>query len=430
MRGRIVGVALASVALALLIFSVPLGIAVRHLYVADEQGELERSALQTAVGVSPRFSSGDPAELPVVESGSELGLYDANGVKVSGQGPNQADASVRTALTGDVGKGQTSSALVVSVPVAYDEQVLGVVRAASPVSALQHRIWFTWAAIAVVAAISMALATLLATVLARRLSTPLGAVAEASQRLGGGDFSVRADRSGVAEIDMVASAMNATASRLGEVVERERLIAGNVSHQLRTPVAGLRATLEHALVDPSTDLRSAAERAVESARTLETTIEDIIGLTRGDVRPLPELDVVPVVERLQRRWNGPLAEAGRPLRIEVTSRPATVRAAAQAIEQILDVLVENALRHGAGAVVISVRSLEGAIAVDVTDEGSGISDDDDVFTRGVSTTGGPGIGLALARGLASDQGARLLLTQRKPTTRFTLLLLGTPEDLR
>ena len=304
-----------------------------------------------------------------------------------------------------------------------DEQVLGAVRASSPVSTVQHRVWLTWAGMAAVAAISMALAALLATLLAKRLSTPLGVVAQASQRLGDGDFTVRGEPSGVTEIDMVASALNATASRLGDVVERERLIAENVSHQLRTPVAGtLRATLEHALVDPAADLRGAAERAIASARKLETTIEDIIGLTRGDIQPLPERDVVPVVETLQRRWNGPLAKAGRPIRLEVTSGPTRALAAVPAIEQILDVLIENAVRHGRGAVVVSVRSSEAAIAIDVADEGSGISDDDDVFARGVSKTGGPGIGLAMARGLAGDQGGRLLLTQRSPSTRFTLLL--------
>ncbi len=423
MRRRIIGVALASVALALLIFSVPLGLAVRHLYVGDEISELEQTALRAAVRVGPNFSSGDPAELPTVETGSELALYDQNGVRISGQGPAEADGAVLTALSGTVGQFQTNETVVVAVPVASDENVVGVVRAASDMKNVRNRVWLTWFGMAAVGALAIAFATALAGVLAKRLSVPLVKLAETSQRLGDGEFRVRTDPTGIPEIDQAGAALNATASRLGDIVERERLIAENASHQLRTPLTGLRASLEHALVDPSVDLRRAATSAIASARTLEGTINDIIGLTRGDPSSAATIDVTPVVEQLRLRWHGRLAEIGRPLRVEVPSQPLIVRASPAAVEQILDVLLDNAFRHGRGAVVVSVRAAGDAVAIDVADDGPGIAEAD-VFARGESGTGGSGIGLALARGLATDQSGRLLLTRREPSARFTLLLPG------
>ena len=90
-------------------------------------------------------------------------------------------------------------------------------------------------------------------------------------------------------------------------------------------------------------------------------------------------------------------------------------------DQIVDVLVDNALRHGTGTITITTRHLAGGAAIAVSDEGtlSATLTEEDVFERGVGRD--HGIGLSLARSLAVADGARLLLTSRGPTT-FTLFL--------
>jgi nitrogen-specific signal transduction histidine kinase len=73
-------------------------------------------------------------------------------------------------------------------------------------------------------------------------------------------------------------------------------------------------------------------------------------------------------------------------------------------------------------VTLRARESHGAVAFDVMDEGNGITLGADIFGHGVSFGGGSGLGLALARQLAEDQGSRLLLSTRVPQTQFTLLV--------
>ncbi len=254
----------------------------------------------------------------------------------------------------------------------------------------------------------------------------------AAERLGAGDFSVRTHPAGIAEIDSVNASLNRTADRLGALIGRERTFTADVSHQLRTPLTGLRLRLEAALDDPSADPGPAMRDALAAADRLQATITDLLTLARDIPRAPTALDLETLLQLIHERWNGVLAAEGRPLRIvQHPPLPPSGLSPTSALH-ILEVLVDNARRHGHGAVTITARDAGDVLAIDVANEGPPISRDAQaLFVRRSDDATGTGIGLALARSLAESEGARLSLTDpRQPT--FTLLTprrIGSPGVL-
>ena len=281
MRKRILVVALSAAVLAIAVFGIPLAFAVDHSITADERSELERLGLRAAVTVSPSYVTGDPVELPATQTPVELGVYDASGQRVTGAGPDHLEAAVDTALSGRIASATTDTDLIVAVPVASGERVIAVVRAASARSALRRRIGWTWAGMGGIALVAAGCAGALAAAQSRRLTQPLSRLAGVATDLGEGNFAARAGVSGVAEIDQAGQALNDTAERLGNLVARERAFAARASHQLRTPLTGLRLELEAGLAGDETALRTATDEAIRSVDQLARTIDEVLALARS-----------------------------------------------------------------------------------------------------------------------------------------------------
>ena len=215
---------------------------------------------------------------------------------------------------------------------------------------------------------------------------------------------------------------NAT-KRLTLAHARERQFSSDVSHQLRTPLTRLRLRLE-------TVMRGAEAGELQSVMAdldhLDQTVHYLLEHAR-DVRPeIGDISLLRAAQRAADRWSGLAAEAGRSLVIEGTE-DRIVLASRVGVDQILDVLVDNALGHGAGVVSLSVRGLFGGGAVDVADENSVLQVEDvaRIFRRGEGS--GNGIGLAIARELAEADGGRLVLRSRVPTI-FSLVLLESADE--
>lgn len=431
MRQAILRVAITATVVALALMAIPLAVAVRQLYYSNESGELERAALRAAAVVDLTDSTGESMRVPGIESDIVLAAYDRNGHLVSGTGPATSDEAARSAREDSVVQADVGGGVVVYVPIDSGHQTLGAVRAAGPAGSVWAKIVFTWALMLGLGLVAVAVAVAIAGRLSRRLSTPLVALAESAQVLGDGDFSVRTTSSGVREIDQTGEALNNTAIRLGTMVERERRFSANASHQLRTPLTALRLRLENAAADPQGLSPEVIDEALESADALERTIEELLRLARDGDSPRHVRDPQPIdvaVQDAGRRWAPQLAQDGRALRIRIDPDLPLVDCSRGAIEQILDVLLDNAVKHGKGPVEVLARDSGTAVALAVRDSGDGVRSDQDVFARGFSGNGGHGIGLALARELAESQDGRLLLTRASPSTEFTLLLPAHLEE--
>ena len=180
-----------------------------------------------------------------------------------------------------------------------------------------------------------------------------------------------------------------------------------VAHELRSPVAALVVLAEAAAGLPAAERSRALALAIAAARDIERILTDDepVSLRREQV------DVAALVGEL--RANGvDVSVVGRPI---VEGDPTRLR-------QALSNLVANGLRHGS-SVTIRVGEHDGAVVVDVADDGPGIDPAVDVFARGVSGAGSSGLGLWVARTIAEAHGGSLALGQDPgPGARFRLSL--------
>ncbi|SEG52718.1 Signal transduction histidine kinase [Thermomonospora echinospora] len=417
-------------ALAIVLFALPLAVAVQRLYRDEAITRLQRDATRVAA-VVPDDINHQPRPVPRLAGLSPqlaIGVYRLDGGRLTGTGPSVSPLAAQS-HDGRVHDGLERGQLAVSAPVASDGGINTVVRVSAPYDLTTDRVERTWLAMAGLAVLVIGCAALLAQYQARRLALPLERLTAAAQQLGGGDFSVHTRRSGLREADAAGLALEATARRLGAVLDRERAFSADVSHQLRTPLTGLLLGLESALERPGADLRAAIGTALERGRRLQSIIDDLLDLARDSEPAHQVLNVPALLEQARRRWHGPLAAQGRRLDIEIRRPLPQVRAAPAALSQIMDVLLDNALEHGRGRVTVRAGDVGDGLAIDVTDQGPGIPDDaPDVFARrsprppdGDTPSAGHGIGLALARSLAEAEGGRLVLGSPRPPV-FTLLL--------
>lgn len=287
---------------------------------------------------------------------------------------------------------------------------------------------------AVVAVIIVVIASASLTTAAARLAATVNAVQE-------GDRTVRTGVTRRDEIGRIGSAIDALSTRLGELeTERARLDAEHavlltsISHDLRSPLAALRAALEALLdgvaPDPDRYLRSMAA----DVETLSHLVDDaflVASISGGRLHLQQELLDLgdccdTAIETL-----APLGDTRDvTLTLEVAEH-VQVRGNVQALGRVLRNLIENAVRHTPAGTTVAIRvDRNGSPRVQVRDEGPGFPADfldtalqpwtraDDSRTR---STGGSGLGLAIAAGLVEAHGGRLWL-EPGPGGRVTFTL--------
>jgi signal transduction histidine kinase len=427
-RTRIVALAVLTSALATCLFAVPLGVAVLEYALQHERGHLIRVAAGVAFDVSGDVygrARVDPDDIVPDDDEYSVAVYAGDGDRLAGAVPGEHAGLLADALDGDVRARTRGDVLVAAVPITHSDEVVGAVLATTPRSTVLGRVVLLWAGMAALAAAAVAVSWLVGRRQARRLAQPLEALEDSARRLGDGDFTVRSHRGGVEEIDAVGAALDATAMRLDDLLARERAFSADASHQLRTPLAGMRLRLEAALERADADPRAAIAASLVDADRLEAIIDELLTLARsGQQRAAGPLDLDTLLGELSPEWGARLALHGRDLDVRVDADVPRTQASGAAVRQVLGVLVDNATTHGRGTVTVAVREASGAVAVDVCDEGPGV-DAGVLFSRQADRRDGHGIGLPLARRLAEAEQGRLTLTSVSPPV-FTLLLPAAP----
>ncbi|MGC5565947.1 sensor histidine kinase [Streptomyces sp. FR-108] len=237
------------------------------------------------------------------------------------------------------------------------------------------------------------------------------------------------------ELTALATTINTTLQRLDTAATEQRRFVADAAHELRSPLTTLLTSLEVALAYPErTDWPAAVGTAARQTRRLQALTEDLLFLARLDTRP-PEddpetVDLTALASRLTDQY--PLTERGLTLTCDTASpTPVHVRGNPAAYERLLRNLVDNAARHAAHRIQITIRSQDGWAVLTVHDDGPGVpaKDAERVFERFVRLDdarsrdqGGTGLGLAIARDLAHQHRGTLTLTPRTLGACFRLRL--------
>jgi signal transduction histidine kinase len=403
-------------ALGVVLFGVPLAIAVQELYRGERVAQLQRDATRVAAA-TPETVAEVPPEISRpsgMSAAVKIGIYQADGRRLSGNGP-LTSALAAAATDGRLHQGTEVGHLTVTAPVPSDTRVQVTVRVAITTSDIGNGVLLGWLAIAGGAAAAILASTVLARRQARAIALPLERLTAATTALGAGELIGALPSSGIAEADAAAAALQRTAARLDAASRRQRGFSRDVSHQLRTPLTALMLGLESALARPNADLRDSIEVAVERLHQLHHIIEELLLLTETAVTS-GLLDFATLVEAVRVRWAGAHAERGRRLEVRRDDDLPDVRAPETAVRQILDVLVGNALQHGSGDVLVHVRRVDDGVAIEVTDEGAGF----DADTLSSRTTRGHG--LPLARLLTQLAGGSLVVDEESTRTVVRLEL--------
>ncbi len=220
------------------------------------------------------------------------------------------------------------------------------------------------------------------------------------------------------EVRRLGETLNEMLERLRGSYERERRFVADASHELRTPLAVLKTELEATLRTPGlgADARESLGVALSETDQLAQLADDLLLIARAGDGGLPlrrePVDVRELLEHADQRFEARARSEGRAISVDA---PAGLSASLDPLRmrQALGNLVDNALRHGSGTVVLAARPAgDGpALEIAVSDEGPGFPDDltdhaFERFTRGDSarTRGGAGLGLAIVSAIAEAHG--------------------------
>lgn len=368
-----------------------------------------------------------PPALPVAEPREIAQLLDASGLVIASS-PN-ASRTLPVLVPSDLAALRSTAGddvLVTTAATTYDDEARVAVRATTyrgapvtvvatvPLAEVRGLLGALSVSLVVVVPLLTALLAWVIWVVLGRALLPVeqmrSAAAQVARSGGSGSLPVRdADD----ELGALARTLNEMLDRLEGSAARQRTFTADAAHELRSPLAAVRATIDVALAHP--DLYSTAELAADlegEVLRMQALVDDLLLLARVGSRPVEHAAI-----DLGRLAHDAVGAARKVDRIDVAMvGSGNALGDAAAIGRVVRNLVDNALRHASTSVRVTVD--DGSVTVE--DDGSGVpaSDRERVFERFVRLdearerdAGGSGLGLAIAREVAREQGGDVTLAQ-------------------
>jgi len=443
--------------LAIVALGVPLALSLARRVDAEVRSEARSQADVVAASASGLVAPPRPVALAELVGTSAISVR-GRVIVVDGRGIVIADSAghdtlrddystrpeIRAALSGrrfqDTRRSQTlrEDLLATAVPIVSAGRTIGAVRITQSVARANEAVRRTIVGIGLVGLVVLVLGLGAGLLIAAQVARPLRRLEATARAVDAGDLQLRAREEGSAEQRSLARSFNDMTERLVRALRAQQDFVADASHQLRTPLAGLRLRLEEARAE---GVSGGAERELDAGLgeldRLSETIDELLVLSRAGERDAPgeRLSLDDAATRAADRWEPAARDAGIAITAGSEAEPHRYVWCARAdLDRVLDAFVENAIRYGPSGSAVAI--VAGAGRIEVRDEGPGLAPDeaDAVFERfhrgtaGRAGAPGTGLGLAIARELARSWGGEASLANRDGRGAVAILRLPSFAD--
>jgi signal transduction histidine kinase len=379
----------------------------------------------TLLRVARRVAAGTTATVP---KGIVVVRTDPNGAEIS---PENPPAGLPRFSDGMVHVGNVNGVEYAVVPVVRSGQVVELVYATQPapgrgvfarVGATFRFLFEFWWQFLVAGLLAAGISLVVARWLARGMTQPLRDMASAARRMETGDYTTRVHTRSRDEVGQLAAAFNRMSAELQNLEQSRRDLVANVSHELKTPIAAIRAHLENLLDGVEHPDRQTLQVMLSQTERLSRLIEQLLELSRLESGELPlqreDVPLAPLVTQVLSEIDVARSDSGVAVESELPEDLPAVDADRERVHQVLYNLLDNAVRFtpSGGAVTVSAQRHNGSVEVQVADTGMGIPSEHlprlfERFYRADPARsredGGTGIGLAIARSVVEAHGGHI-----------------------
>jgi signal transduction histidine kinase len=427
--------------LALVAFGVPLALNLRDRVSSEVRSQALSQAdivASTAADLLDSGSRGKLAGLTREAAGSVRGrviVVDGKGRVVADSGSGAtvgqsyaARPEIAAALSGrtfqKTRRSNTLSAdiLATATPVHHNGVPAGAVRITQSIASVNSAVWKTIGGLALIGAVVMLLGLAAGLVIAGQIARPMRRLNVAVRRIASGDLEARAPVEGSSEQRSLATSFNEMTERLAGALKSQRRFVADASHQLRTPLTGLRLRIEEAQavgVSPAADQE--LDEGLREVDRLAEMVDELLVLSRAGERPsvaAEPVELARAADRAVERWRAAAEERGVTVLRGDDQHPGVIESYGADVDRALDSLVENAVQYSREGGEVEVRAARGLL--EVLDRGRGLEPGEEAsvferFHRGRAGRSGPGtgLGLAIARELVRRWGGEVTLARRE-----------------
>ncbi len=434
----------------------PLAVSLRDRVDAEVKGQARSQADVVAASASELL---DPRQRPALRNLVRVAADSVRGrvIVVNRRGRLLADSAGAPAGSSYAGRPEVDAALkghgeqitrdsrtlgaqilATSAPVLSHGATEGAVRVTQSVAAVHGAVKTAILDLAALAGIVLLLGLAAGAVVAQQIARPIRRLDRAARSVATGDLDTTVAVEGSSEQRSLARAFNEMTERVKRLLRGQQDFVADASHQLRTPLTGLRLRLEGLAERSREGDPSAAEleAALAEIDRLSLIVEELLVLSRAGEHDLPgeEVDLDAAARRAAERWRHTAEERAIAIEVGAAAEPAPVWCAAHDLDRSIDALLENALRYSPAGSTVRIELAPGRI--EVLDRGPGLEpgEEEAVFERfrrgsaGRKGSGGTGLGLPIARELTRTWDGDVTLAPREGGGTVATISLPAPKS--